>query len=133
MTKTNLAVLPKAEEIDLSPVNTEFNNFQTLWDNYQQLKPIQQRALGLLISGENISSTAKELEINRQAIYEWLQDELFNKVYELWQRKLMVETYQKQKELYEKALRGLDALLSNPLDASQYFEVVKFTIENLKP
>jgi len=133
MTKTNLAVLPKAEEIDLSPVNTEFNNFQTLWDNYQQLKPIQQRALSLLISGKNISSTAKELEINRQAIYEWLQDELFHKVYELWQRKLMVETYHKQKELYEKALRGLDTLLSNPVDISQYFEVVKFTIENLKP
>jgi hypothetical protein len=132
--ESNLSIVQSGySEKDLAPSNLEFDITDSLWNNYKELKPIQQKGLTLLISGESISSVAKTLGVERHTIYAWLQDELFSECYQKWQKRLLIDTYHLQKQVYQKALKSLDIMLNNPQDLEQYFEVVKFVIQNLKP
>jgi len=46
------------------------------------LRPIQERAIDLLVSGVTISETARQIEVGRNTMHRWLRDPVFREEYE---------------------------------------------------
>lgn len=131
-TENNLDFLPEDE--DLLPSNEKYDHYNiSLWDNFQYLSPIQQKAITLMISGEKKGEIANKLGVDRKTIYLWMQDDLFMECLKRWQHQLLIEVHEQKREIYQKALRALDGMLDNPISPELYLETVKFTLTTLKP
>ncbi|BAQ63228.1 hypothetical protein GM3708_3634 (plasmid) [Geminocystis sp. NIES-3708] len=109
---------------------TEYQHQDKLWENYDRLSPLQQKAIQLLISGHNINHIATECNIERSTIYRWLQLDIFTNTLKLWQKKLLIEADIKIKSIVDKALDKLEFILDNPskFDSRDYLKAIEISL-----
>jgi hypothetical protein len=78
------------------------------------LRPEQQRALELMVSGTPVADAAKEIGVHRATVYAWLKkDAVFAAAHNQWQEQLEVETLSRVKMLMRKATDAVEKSLES--------------------
>lgn len=94
--------------------DTKYDYLSELWQNYQKLTGKQQKALPLILTGENMRDIAKKCEIHEATLYRWFQIDLFNQVLERWRKEIFKSNQIKLNKLADKAIDRLADIFDNP-------------------
>ncbi len=110
---------------------TKYTSLEQLWQVYQRLTPQQQSALSLLVSGNSIAETAKQLKIDRSTIHRWMMLDIFTKCLKQWQQQLFSENLGQSMKLYQKAIDKLGYVLDNPhkYELKDYLKAIELCLQ----
>ncbi len=92
--------------------STEINKIDAV-NKATGLTPLQEQAIVLLLSGNNVSSVANQLSIDRGTIYQWQEKENFQAFYNSLQKKIKFETESGLMGMYNDAIQSLKNSLNS--------------------
>lgn len=92
--------------------STEINRIDTV-NKATGLTPLQEQAIALLLSGNNVSSVANQLNIDRGTIYLWQEKENFQAFYNKLQKKIKFETESGLMGMYNDAIQSVKNCLNS--------------------
>ena len=112
----------------------EFDSFAPLYENFEKLKPDQQKVLELLIQGQNVRDIATECNVNEATIYRWLQQDNFYSCLKKWQYHLLVESDNRLQKLIFKGIDKLEFVLDNPdkFEGKYYLQAIEISLRYLE-
>jgi hypothetical protein len=77
------------------------------------LRPEQERAITLLISGTGVTETAKEVGVSRQTLYAWMKDSKFAAARNQWHDEMREEGKSLLHQMIKKAAGAVDKALES--------------------
>ena len=92
--------------------STEINKIDAV-NKATGLTPLQEQAIVLLLSGNNVSSVANQLSIDRGTIYQWQEKENFQAFYNSLQKKIKFETESGLMGMFNDAIQSVKNCLNS--------------------
>lgn len=92
--------------------STEINKIDAV-NKTTGLTPLQEQAIVLLLSGNNVTSVANQLSIDRGTIYLWQEKENFQAFYNGLQKKIKFETESGLMGMYNDAIQSVKNCLNS--------------------
>ncbi len=96
-----------------------------------ELTPVQEKAVQLFASGKNVSDTAKELNTDRETLYQWQKLPEFEAYYNKVRREKKLQARNELLNLYSEALKTIKDCL-NSTNESVKLKTAVFILEQTR-
>ena len=100
-------------------------------DNFKKLNDNQQKALPLLLMGENNKNVANKLGVDENTIYRWRNDPNFKNILNEMRRQSLESIERQLHSLGSKAITELTFLLENATNENNKLKASTFILEKI--
>ncbi len=115
----------------MTPQNSTNSNRNDAINKETGLTPLQEQAVVLLLSGNNVTAVSKTLKIDRSTIYHWQQKENFQAFYNNLQQQIKFETETGLMGMFDEAIQTIRSCLTSD-NESVRLKAALWLIEEIK-